>query len=545
MKERISGTDKVAQRIPKLKEQDENEQGVALLSAIIFMIIMAGISVVLLSVVLGQMAPANNAQKGTRTIYAAQAGLQTTLGLLRSAAAAPDSSGKVYGSPSKLPCAMLGAPLTGNVDARSNGITYSVQIIYFNADPTGKPALWQSDPLNQTSCAQLAAGISPAYALLMSTGHAPMYSGVADSSPGDRKLSAIYRFKVSNVNIAGGRIYDYNNQYCLDASATTGSPGTMTFKPLANCNDDANQLWVYDTDYKIKLASSIQAGAPLCITGPVNEGDSTQDATLQPCRSAIDPARWNQLWSWTGDYSWVGQTKSITGGPSNYCLATGKPNGSNLTNKRLQVSTGCNGQFAPSTRVGAGAAGYSTHQLVNYQEFGRCADVTNEQIGYPFMISYPCKQDPSGLANMPNLKWNHKWYYSEPTAPLTIPATPPPSQVSTTILVNVQNDPTITASSYCLETPATGSGSKYPTFKPCTSGVNQKWTRVGVADSYLASYLLIDSNSLCLTADPTDPFNLSYSKITVASCNGSLAQKWNAPPAYTDSTVGGYKEVSG
>lgn len=545
MTERISATDKIARHILTMKERGENERGIALLSAIMFMIIMAGISVVLLSAVLGQVAPADNAQKGTRTIYAAQAGLQTTLGLLRSAAAAPDSVGKVYGSPGKLPCATAAAPLTGNVDARSNGITYSVEIIYFASDPTGQPALWQNNPLNQTSCSSLQAGLSPSFALLKSTGHAPKFSGVADSSPGDRKLSAIYRFKVSNVNIAGGRIYDYNNQYCLDASATTGNPGTMTFKPLANCNDDANQLWVYDTDYKIKLASSIQAGAPLCITGPVNEGDSTQNATLQPCRSAIDPARWNQLWSWTGAYSWVGQTKSITGGPSNYCLATGTPNGSDLTNKPLQVSTGCNGQFAPSTRVGAGAAGYSTHQLVNYQEFGRCADVTNEQIGYPFMISYPCKQDPSGLANMPNLKWNHKWYYSEPTAPLTIPATPPPSQVTTTILVNTQNDPTITASSYCLETPATGSGSKYPTFKSCTSGAGQKWTRVGVAENYLASYLLIDSNGLCLTADPTDPFNLSYSKITVASCNGSLAQKWNAPPAYTDSTVGGYKEVSG
>ena len=545
MTDRISLSDRVARHALGLKDQRETECGVALLSAIMFMIIMAGISVVLLSVVLGQIVPANLAQKGTRTIYAAQAGLQTTLGFLRSAAAAPDSQGKVYGSPSKLPCATASAPLAGNVDATGNGITYSVQIIYFLSDPTGQSALWQSNPLYQVSCTELQAGIAPSYALLMSTGHAPMYSGVADSTPGDRKLSAIYKFKTSNVNIAGGRIYDYNNQYCLDASAAAGSGGIMTFKPLANCNDDVNQLWVYDTDYKLKLASSIAAGSPVCITGPVNEGDPTQDATLQPCQSATALARWNQLWSWTGDYSWVGQKQLIVNGPSSYCLATGKPNGSNLANKHLQVATGCNGQFAPSTRVGAGAAGYNTHQLVNYQEFGRCADVTNEQIGYPFMISYPCKQDPSGLANLPNLKWNHKWYYSEPTAPLTIPATPPPSQVTTTILVNVLNDPLITSASYCLETPATGSGSTYPTFKTCTGGVSQTWTRVGVAANYLTSYLLVDSNGHCLTADPTDPFNLSYSKITVVNCTGSLAQKWNAPPALTDSTVGGYKEVSG
>jgi hypothetical protein len=545
MTERISRTDKVAREVLRLKQRGENERGVALLSAIIFIIIMAGISVVLLSAVLGQIAPANNAQKGTRTIYAAQAGLQTTLGLLRSAAAAPDSQGLVFGSPSKLPCATAAAPLTGNVDALSNGVTYSVQIIYFNDDPTGKLPIWQNDPLNQTSCAQLQAGIPPSYAMLMSTGHAPMYSGVADSSPGDRKLSAIYKFKASNVNIAGGRIYDYGNQYCLDAAAASSNNGTMTFQPLGRCNDDPNQLWVYDTDYKIKLASSIQAGAPLCITGPAREGDSTQDATLQPCRSTTDPARWNQLWSWTGAYSWVGQKQDIASGPSNYCLATGKPNGSNITNKRLQVSTGCNGQFAPSTRVGAGAAGFTTHQLVNYQEFGRCADVTNEQIGYPFMISYPCKQDPSGLPNLPFLKWNHKWYYSEPTAPVTSPVTPPPTQVSTTILVNVSNDLAVSSSNYCLETPDTGTGSTYPVFRTCTGGVRQSWTRVGVAADYLGSYLLIDSNDHCLTADPSNPFNLSYSKITVATCTGSLAQKWNAPAAVGSSTVGGYREVSG
>lgn len=48
-------------------------------------------------------------------------------------------------------------------------------------------------------------------------------------------------------------------------------------------------------------------------------GAAIEDAQLQACRS--DFTRWNQLWSWTGDYSWVGQNPDIASGPSNYCLS--------------------------------------------------------------------------------------------------------------------------------------------------------------------------------------------------------------------------------
>ena len=44
---------------------------------------------------------------------------------------------------------------------------------------------------------------------------------------------------------------------------------------------------------------------------------------------------------------------------------------------------------------------------------------------------------------------------------------------------------------------------------------------------------------------PSNDLYNGWSKIVVAACDGSLAQKWNAPAAYTDSTVGGYKEVYG
>ena len=61
-----------------------------------------------------------------------------------------------------------------------------------------------------------------------------------------------------------------------------------------------------------------------------------------------------------------------------------------------------------------------TKQIVNFKEFGRCADVTGANINNAdtpgeFNIVYPCKQDPVGAG----LAWNHKWYYNSPTVGYT------------------------------------------------------------------------------------------------------------------------------
>ena len=265
----------------------------------------------------------------------------------------------------------------------------------------------------------------PKYALITSKGTAAAGAGSGIAVTGDRTISAVYAFKVSNINIPGGRIFDETNAFCLEAvpraSGSIGPGSFIKFVSASSCTpsttNDAKQLWIYDTDYEIKLASTtVVGGTPLCITGPVNDGDSTQDATLQVCQT--DATRWNQLWSWTGDYTWQGQKKNISGGYSNYYIA-----GPIAAGNRLQVQNGGRtGKFNPASAVGAGAASVKTIQIVNYLEFGRCLDVTSENIKSTYMISYPCKQDPSGTGNPPGtglLAWNHKWYYSEPTAPDT------------------------------------------------------------------------------------------------------------------------------
>jgi Ricin-type beta-trefoil lectin domain len=508
----------------KARMQDaENERGVAMLSAVLFMIIMAGLCTVLVSTVLAQTIPVYIAQKSTQTINGAQSGMQAAMSLIRTATDV-NGSGATYGDPGELPCTVTGKP-----NAQTDGLTYTVAISYYLLDPTGKDSTWLG--ANDLNCSGGGGvNVTPSYALIVAKGLGTNVPGSASATLGNRTVQAIYKFKVSAVNIPGGRIYDFANAYCLDASsATVGS--TVRFLAKASCTSDAKELWIYATDYEIKLASTVTTTNPgLCITGPAVAGGATQNATLQTCRT--NATRWNQLWAWMGASAWQGQNPDIVSGPSGYCLATGVADGSNLTGRLLLVSsTGCSGAFAPTAEVGAGAAGYTTHQIVNYDEFGRCVDVTNEDLSSSFMISYPCKQDATGTGTF--LLWNHKWYYTEP----------PTGQASLgnqQIFVNYLDNP---ASKYCLTTPSQTANPAYVTFQGCSTTNQQKWTRVQDSGTYATSYLFVDTYGRCLAVDPTDLYNSNWSKLVVVTCDGTLTQKWNAPAGNSSSTVGSYKET--
>lgn len=504
-----------------------SESGVALLTAIFFMVLAAGLSVVVLSAILSQGVPARTAQKNTRTVYSAQAGLQDALGLIRSAAKAPDVTGQVFGDPAKLPCTVAGKVTA----SATQGAFYAVTIQYFAEDPTKKDGTWRA--ANDLPCASPGGLASvPKFAYVYSGGK----DATAPTGPddGDRALSAIYKFRVSNANVSGGMIWNSNSTFCLEAKNDKNNPN-IQYVPKAQCLGTNLQLWAYSTNYQLVLASTTVVGVtPLCITGPKKAGDNNQQqATLDDCFAPTDPKRWSQLWNWTGDYSWRGQNPDITSGPSNYCLSPDTGDGSAATEyKELYVRPGCNGTFAPSSLVGAGAAGYTTHQLVNYAEFGRCADVTNEVITSSFMISYPCKQDPSGSTTGAYLKWNHKWFYTEPTALGQNSLGPQEIYVNAPV------------GKRCLTVPDVGAGNGDLVFLVCNSSDKQKWTRVKNTGDYASSYLMIDTFGRCMFADPSSPFKTYYSKIRVTACDGSLRQKWNAPAVYEDSTFGGYREIA-
>jgi len=505
----------VDERMKRVRADDEG--GVALVSAILFMVLLTGVSLVLLGVIVGQVAPAYVAQKSTRTVYAAQAGLQAGLGSIRSAAAAPDAAGVIFGDPNLLVCSF-----TGKLDGADATVSYAVRIRYFLDDPTGKTDTWQA---SNDLCPSSGVGKpsqQPYYASVLSEGKAPATPGNA-ASDGNRKLQAIYKFRVSNVNVPGGRINALDTGDCMHA-VSKAAGAFVRYMASSGCTDDDRQLWVYDDSYQIALASTTLEGqTPLCITG--SSTGTTVRVTLQNCLTTA--ARWNQLWSWVGSASWLGQKNPISAGNSNNCLT-------NLTTggiKYLAVGTACSGGFSPEPAVGAGAASYATKQIVNYKEFGRCADVTDGDINKSFMISYPCKQDPTGTGVQ--LNWNHKWYYTEPTDAEAYRATQ--------IFVRV-NDSTAASDKKCLRSPTSGN---YVTFTTCNaSDTRQTWKRYYENGSYAQSYLFVDVADRCLAADGNDKYNSNWSRLVVTSCNGNENQKWNAPATYNDAAFGGFKEVN-
>ena len=166
--------------------------------------------------------------------------------------------------------------------------------------------------------------------------------------------------------------------------------------------------WSWRDDYMIHLTSTDQDGAdPLCLSGRAVSATPLQ-MTLQKCDTGTqDPL--GQRWSWTGDYTWRGQNSTNTAYANTYIV---NQDATVDAGDYLSVANGpANKSLQPLGAVGKGNASYATKQVVNQTYFGRCLDVTNANINYSYMITYPCKQDPSGAGAF---DWNHKWTYSEP-----------------------------------------------------------------------------------------------------------------------------------
>ncbi len=522
----LSVWDHVSARFAAMTRDGVRDRGAAMVFSVLFMIMLAGVSIVLLSVLVGQIAPSLSAQQGTRAGYSAQAGLQIGLGSIRAAASAPDAQGKVYGNRSALPCTV-----EGFADGAGGQLPFEVEMRYYTLNPANRTAAWLD--ANDLACVAGSGVVTqPRYALVIAAG-----SSVNDANntyDRDRTMSAIYEFNVTNVNIPGGRILNGSLTHCLRAQSAAND-SRIVFVPIAQCTNDALELWIYDRDWKLKLASTtVPNTTALCITGPVN-GNATQDARLRVCQGPTAAARWNQLWSWVGGGgaggNWRGQQQSINNGISNFCLNV--PTSGNLTGGFLLArSNGCSSTLLPTAEVGPGAAGFATQQIVNFRQFGRCADVTNENVTFSYMIVYPCKQDPRGTGA--GILWNHKWAYQEPAA---LAGSLPNQEIS---VLNLGE----TAQRRCLTTQPNTSSSRYVVFQVCTGDARQKWNRVAQGATYENSWLFIDTYGRCLTAAVTDLHENAFAKMTTVACNGTTDQKWNAPPNSTTATFGGYREIA-
>ncbi|WP_421733820.1 hypothetical protein [Cellulomonas sp.] len=505
------------------------DEGVALLMVVMLIMIVGALSVLVLGVTVAQVRPTQFGTKTEQTVFAAEAGIDATLSQLRLNLAAPDLlTGKIYGDPHKLPCTV-----SGHVGGSSTDLEYVTTITYFDVDPTGKDATWRA--ANDLTCSTTAGvAIAPSFALISSQGKDKAVMGLS-AAAGNRTIETVYTFQVSNNNIDGGTIYNFGDTYCLQADGQTVN-STVSYVAATGCRtDDPRRLWSWGKDYSIKLAITTlgPAASELCLTGRPASAGNTVNATLQYCNAT----RTDQMFSWEGGARWRGQNSTNTD-YSSFCLGAHSATAVLATTK-LQVGS-ClgdntsNGSFDPDPRVGAGAAGYNTIQVVNYLEFGRCMDVTNTDVNYAFMIVYPCKQDPSGGSK---LAWNHKWYYTEPTGLSG-------SLASQQIKV-------INGSTYCLTTPSATADPANPVMRACSStSADQKWTRNALKDTYAESWTFTDRYGRCISlgAKMTQTVsgvttNTPWSSMTVAPCNGGPEQKWNAPAKGQAAKLDDFKEM--
>lgn len=458
----------------------------AMIVTLLLVVVIMGVSGVIASTLAAQSPTVLSGNRSTKSLQAAKAGLQAAIGQLRADSATVN--GVTVGNPSTLPCGAGSNPvLSGSVDGTTS-LTYQVTISYQNALHAAMSCPFPAN-VNMTG--------SPSYAVVQSTGVAS-FGGQTTT----RTLHAVYTLLSSNINIAGGLIEDSSLGYCIVASsANVGA--SINFKPLAQCTNSALDAWVYSTGYQLQLASTILGSAPLCITGA-----STGNATLTSCVAN----QWSQLWSWTGKYTWYGQQNPITNGNSNWALTW---SGSLNSSPPLQVvnapSDGPGNTFVPTPAVGAGGASAATNEIVNYQQFGRCLDVTQQKVSMGYDIVYPCKQDPSGQNN---IFWNQKFSYTEASG----------SSSSTTTTVSVYDN---NNNQYCLTSLGTAGG--YTPMKSCNGSAAQQWTRYYNTGTYSASYLFVDYAGRCLDVAAIAA-NGTYPTVVTNACSGNTSQKWNALP---------------
>lgn len=236
----------------------------------------------------------------------------------------------------------------------------------------------------------------------------------------------------------------------------------------------------------------------------------TLDLTLQTCNNT-PPQRWS--YNDAGRFQMEKLDASALG---NQCIYAPDTIGAQL----VMVSCGASREWTPDATVGAGGAGESTEQLVNYGEYGRCLDVTNWDLNWPYLIDYPCKQDPT-TAPGANQRWS--WQYSN---------------VSKALITRYNEG-------YCLTGAATVNGVVLT--KPCTGGVDQMWTVNKDTGVRATSYTIVDGYGRCLGLGPPGATSGGLSQWSTARsqiCDGSLEQKWNAPPQLLAASVTSQRETT-
>jgi hypothetical protein len=423
-------------------------------------------------------------------------------------------------------------------------------------------------------------------------------ANTSNSVSAGRTISTTYVFKTNDLDISGGEIMLYpagSDHYCMDAGS---SPDTGTEVMLQKCSTTTPpspaQVWEYRQDLSIELVSSATTTNPLCLdTGasptahhkddpivlePCEVSDTTtrcpsgvspqQYAASHPgqtcvaspmCPAGVTPQQykndpvnqgntcsvspWNQQWS-VDDNGHLQGAKKDQSNLDGYCIDAATQAPVALTLQKCAGSTTDTRQvWVPSATTGAGMAGAGNEQLVNYQRFATCLDVTGQNPTASFLILYSCKQNPDAT----QVKWNQKF----------VP-TPALGTAPTRTLLKVQTDATASTpnTTYCLRSPDTIGG--YPTLsRPCPASIATAppgfvWTvSQEFADAsgtvelpYANRYTIKDDTPaggggpLCLSPGSNDDLWVGqYYKAVVTRCDGGTEQKWNASPSLIAATL--------
>jgi hypothetical protein len=505
------------------RRPDDDSGSLAL--AMLVMVAGVGLSAVLMSSAMQVVQGTRVEATRTSALQGARAGISGALANIRGAV-----DGIGMGLVSKLPCGTGPPQVTGTV--ATGTVQYKVSITYLKEDPTTHDDTWIS--AHGTPCATLL-GALPSYAYVKSIG--------TDTSTGEsRTLFGVYAFRtVVDANIAGGQIQVWHNAgdthtLCVDAGASPGPGTSLHMQPCAPKGSGSaydRQRFAYEPNLTISLASS---SPMLCIdAGPTQKVN--RKLVLELCGTTT---KTQQRWSFNYASGFFGTTDNVT--VNDYCWSVKKPDTAG-TELILNDDHGGNGNPAcnmalpnnvqywlPALDVGAGAATLpNSMQLINFEAFSRCLDITNEDVTTPYQIVFQCKQSPT-----PNLvhDWNQAWHL-------------PPTGVGP-LWVHSTAD----GKDYCLTMPPLTSDPKLVVVKACipllTVAANQIWSVRGAAtptnDEKYRIEGLGDWAGYCLASLTDQVASQQVTKAGLLACNGDDVQKWNVVPSLNPSGLSGIGE---
>ncbi|MEU4563042.1 hypothetical protein AB0F72_32065 [Actinoplanes sp. NPDC023936] len=495
--------------------------------AVLITVLALSISGLLSSALLSQVKDVRRVSDRGSSLAAAEAGLQVALGYIR---AAVDADGK--GKPSALPCGTL----QGTVSPAA-GNAYRVEVTYLNAAGSRLTC----PPMYAPATAKLRAWE-------VTDGTAGGTARTSTVTP--RVLEATYPFRVPNVQVPMGLIHNYpSGALCMDARKDQPAAGDEVWMMPCDRQRPHRQMFAYVKSMALAHPKpALSPGSDMCLDatrpspGSPSPGSPSPGSpvvvTFQPCVVPLDdtttqsPPR--QLWTLhAGHASFAGtdDAKSLNG----WCV--------NLENPAAEQSRlvygpctssvyNATSTMQPEPSVGAGAAGESTEQLVNYQQFGRCLDVTEGNVGYGYLIAWPCTANPVAA----NVSWNQRF---------TLPAVTDKTAGGTGRVTTTSTKDKLT---YCLRSPRSAATRQYVTVTVCAPSIaatsiaatsiaatsiaaEVTWTRYVAHSDATKAYTLVDAAGLCLQPSETELYTRlgdRIGRVTVARCDGSLLQKWNA-----------------